>query len=146
MGMIDYWKRCVFEKYADFGGRARRSEYWYFALGNFLIGIGLMIVMRVFAAINDTLAIIPMLAYAVFALGTIIPGIAVAVRRMHDTGKSGWMLLLGLIPLVGGIIVLVFMVQDSQYQANQWGPNPKSDAPGGYGGGGDTNLGRHLVD
>jgi uncharacterized membrane protein YhaH (DUF805 family) len=58
-----------------------------------------------------------------------IPGLAVTVRRLHDTGRSGWWVLVGLIPVIGFIILLVFMVLDSQPASNQWGPNPKEAAP-----------------
>lgn len=64
-----------------------------------------------------------------YSLAVLIPGLAVAIRRLHDTGKSGWWLLLSFIPLVGAIVLIVFLVQDSQHGTNQYGPNPKEAAP-----------------
>jgi uncharacterized membrane protein YhaH (DUF805 family) len=64
-----------------------------------------------------------------YSLAIILPGLAVAARRLHDTGRSAWWLLIGLVPLVGPIVLLVFFVQDSQPGSNQYGPNPKESAP-----------------
>jgi uncharacterized membrane protein YhaH (DUF805 family) len=107
------------KKYADFSGRARRSEYWFFALASFIAyavayGIGL--------------AIGTMILYYLVALALLVPGLAVGARRLHDTDKSGWLLLLVLIPLIGGLVLLVFFVQDSQPGDNQYGPSPKGGA------------------
>ncbi len=117
------------QKYADFSGRARRSEYWYWTLAVFVAVLGLEIVGLVLAAIAKPLGIIVLLALVVGSLALIVPGLAVSVRRLHDTGKSGWLLLLGIIPF-GGLVVLVFMCLDSTPGPNQYGPNPKE---GGYG-------------
>lgn len=95
-----------FTKYADFKGRSRRKEYWLF-----------MLIYFIFAAI-------PLVKF-IWVLAAIIPAIAVTVRRLHDTGRSGWLILLGLIPLVGGIILLIFCCQDSQPGINRFGYNPK---------------------
>lgn len=106
-----------FGKYATFGGRARRSEYWWFTL---CWGVSLMATMLIGQA-NNTLGTVLMVAvYLVFLL----PGLAVAVRRLHDTGRSGWWYLLSLVPF-GGLVLLVFMVQDSQPGPNQFGESPK---------------------
>jgi len=115
MNAFDYYKNAFTKKYADFNGRARRSEYWYFVLFNTLVAI--------VAAIIDSVIGFP-IVYLVYALASIIPSIAVAVRRMHDTNKSGWYLLLSLIPLVG-LIVIYFLVMDSDEGENKYGPNPK---------------------
>ncbi len=89
-----------FTKYADFSGRASRSEYWWWFLFTFLASAATGIV-------NDTLS-------ALFSLGVMLPSLAAGARRLHDTDRSGWLLLLWLIPLIGWIILIVWMVQDSK--------------------------------
>lgn len=107
----------AFRKYATFSGRARRMEYWYFYLFNLLAYMALAI----FAgSIPGGEGIV-----GLYILASIIPGFAVAVRRLHDTGKSGWFLLVGAIPLIGILFLLIFMVADSTPGANKYGPNPK---------------------
>ena len=120
----------VMRKYADFNGRARRKEYWMFALFVFVIYIGLAIagglLMAVVAKTTHGAAGLVFLAPAyLFILAMLIPSLSVAVRRLHDTGKSGWFLLIGLIPFIGSIILLVFYCMDSQPGPNEFGPNPK---------------------
>ena len=107
----------VLKKYAIFNGRARRKEYWMFFLFNIIISIVLAFV----EPMIGTKSIIAIL----YSLALLIPGIAVAVRRLHDTNHSGWWLLIGLVPIIGAIILLVFMVRDSQSGENQYGSNPK---------------------
>lgn len=129
--MIDWYKKVVFENYANFSGRARRSEYWYFTLCNFIITLALYILIILSIVIShdsENPGILFYLIYGVlslYALATFIPSLAVIVRRLHDTGKSGWYYLIGLIPLVGAILILIALVTDSQPGSNQWGPNPK---------------------
>ncbi|WP_312557252.1 DUF805 domain-containing protein [Empedobacter brevis] len=129
--MIDWYKKAVFENYANFSGRARRSEYWYFVLCNFIITLILYIPMIIAIAINgnsDSPGALFYLAYGllmIYAIATFIPSLAVVVRRLHDTGKSGWYYLIGLIPLVGVILLLIWLFSDSQPGSNNWGPNPK---------------------
>ena len=120
----------VIRKYADFNGRARRKEYWMFALFVFVIYIGLAIAGGLLTAIiaktSHGMGGLVFLAPAyLFILAMLIPSLAVAVRRLHDTGKSGWFLLIGLIPFIGSIILLVFYCMDSQPGPNEYGPNPK---------------------
>ncbi len=117
------WYLAVLKKYAVFWGRARRKEYWYFALFNILIAIVLGIIDGVTGTFSPEVGI--GLLGGLYSLAVLIPGFAVAVRRLHDTGKSGWWLLILLVPLVGPIVFLVFTVQDSQPGENQYGPNPK---------------------
>ena len=127
MGALDYFKLCVTTKYSDFTGRARRSEYWYFVLVYsipMLVLYGLATMLMV--AGSTTFSTILLVLYFVAALALLIPSLAVAVRRLHDTSRSGWWLLIGIVPLIGGIALLVFLVQDSQPGTNQWGHNPKA--------------------
>ena len=136
MGLQEAVKTCL-SKYADFNGRARRSEYWFWALAVGLAIFAIEILALIFLAVAKPLGILLFVVLVVVALGAIVPGIAVTVRRLHDTGKPGVYILFGLIPLVGGIIMLVFTVSDSVPGDNQYGPNPKGiggGAPGmGYG-------------
>jgi uncharacterized membrane protein YhaH (DUF805 family) len=111
----------VLGKYADFTGRARRSEYWFWYLAVFIAYVVAMIIDQIIGAPIVTVIV---------ALGVLVPTLAAGVRRLHDTDKSGWFILIGLIPLVGAIVLLVFFVTDSGPD-NKYGPNPKGVAPGG---------------
>ena len=119
------YKTVLTEKYADFTGRARRAELWWYALVNIGVVVGIFILSFVLGSISDTLGVIGIVLYVVYWLGTLVPSLAVAVRRLHDTSKSGWMLLVGLIPFVGGIVLLVFYLIDGDPAENQYGPSPK---------------------
>ena len=114
------WYLEVLKKYAVFTGRASRTEYWMFFLFNLIIAI-------VLGAIDAVIGTGGILG-AIYALAVLIPAIAVAVRRLHDTGRTGWWVLIALIPVIGAIVLLVFMVMDSQPGANTYGPNPKGAA------------------
>jgi uncharacterized membrane protein YhaH (DUF805 family) len=120
------WYLGVLQKYAEFAGRARRKEYWNFVLFNFLITIGLGIVDAILGTGSAGKGV--GILGAIYGLGVLIPSLAVSVRRLHDIGRSGWWLLIGLVPLVGLIVLLVFAVQDSQEGSNAYGPNPKAAA------------------
>jgi uncharacterized membrane protein YhaH (DUF805 family) len=117
----------VFTKGAQFDGRSRRKEFWMFQLFNSLIILAFFV--GGFTAFGTTehygYEAVLFTPLALYTLAIIIPSLAVTVRRLHDTGKSGWMILLCLIPIVGGIIVLAFLVLDSDPGPNQYGPNPK---------------------
>lgn len=124
------WYIEVWKKYAQFTGRARRSEYWFFALFNTLIGIGLWLLSSIpmlFGVRSGNAAyFLPgMGLLLIYSFATILPSLSVMVRRLHDTGKSGWWFLISFIPVVGTIILLVFLFTDSQPGPNQYGPNPK---------------------
>lgn len=110
--------RAVLSKYADFSGRARRSEYWFW---------GLAVVLAYFAAavIGAGVHALGTLLVLVVFLGSFVPSLAVSVRRLHDTSRSGALVLLGLIPFVGGLILIVLTVLDSSPGTNQYGPSPK---------------------
>ena len=115
----------VLSKYADFTGRARRSEYWYFALFTMLISMVLGLLAGI--AGDGVLSKIITGISGLVSLGLLVPGLAVCWRRLHDIGKSGAFYFLGLIPLVGAIILIVWFCQDSQPGTNQYGPNPKEN-------------------
>lgn len=111
------WYLMVLKKYAQFGGRSRRKEYWMYAL----IGSIFVILLSIVEGLLGLTGILS----GIYSLAVLIPGVAVFVRRLHDTGHSAWWILLGLVPLIGPIVLLVFMVQDSQPGNNEYGPNPK---------------------
>ncbi len=118
------WYIEVLKKYAVFGGRARRKEYWYFFLFSTLISIVLSVIDNVIGSSNAEAGI--GFLSGIYTLGVLIPSIAVGVRRLHDTNRSGWWLLIALIPLIGAIVLIVFFVFDSNPEENQYGINPKS--------------------
>lgn len=110
-------------KYADFEGRARRTEYWMFSLFHVIILILLMVLAVVLSDLRwGTISWTPLFLYI---LVSFIPTLALTVRRLHDSGKSGWFYLFSFIPYIGGIILLVFTLQNSENMTNKWGPNPK---------------------
>jgi uncharacterized membrane protein YhaH (DUF805 family) len=111
---MDYFTGAL-KKYADFTGRARRKEYWMFILIYFII--------------NITLAVLGLdIISGLVAIGLLVPSISIAARRLHDTGRSGWWQLIVLIPIIGFIVLIVFLAQDS-HDANDYGVNPKSGVP-----------------
>lgn len=116
------WYLKVLKNYAVFSGRARRMEYWMFVLFNVIFAIIAMILDNVLGLAIKDVGYGPI--YILYALATLLPGLAVGVRRLHDIGKSGWYLLLGLIPCVGGIILLVFAVTAGDVGENEYGPDP----------------------
>jgi uncharacterized membrane protein YhaH (DUF805 family) len=117
------WYLKVLKQYADFSGRARRKEFWMFALFNLIFMIAAMMLDKMF---GFTIGILPYgVLYLMYALALFIPGLAVAVRRLHDIGKSGLMILLVFIPFVGAIWLLVLFVMDSEAGENEYGANPK---------------------
>ncbi len=122
---MNWFLRAV-EKYATFSGRAQRAEYWYYILFYLLLVMGLSSIDRLTGTYNELFGV--GLLSGLCGLGLMLPSVAVGVRRLHDTGRSGWWLLLGLIPLLGSLILLVFYIQDSQPGGNAYGPNPKGVA------------------
>lgn len=122
-GKFKIWYLEVLKKYAVFKGRARRKEYWYFTLVNIIISIVIGFV-DVKIGTYSMKAGVGLLG-GVYSLAVLIPSLAVFIRRLHDIGKSGWWFFLGLIPCAGPLILLYFMVKDSQDGENQYGPNPK---------------------
>lgn len=126
------WYLKVLHQYSDFSGRARRREYWMFTLANVLVVVAIGILAAILGAVADLLGLLGMLAYILYALAVLVPSLAVTVRRLHDTGKSGWFLLLGLIPF-GGLVVLYFMIVEGDAGPNVYGPDPKEAADVGFG-------------
>lgn len=121
------WMTLPLKRYADFSGRSRRKEYWMFVLGVFIAAIVIGIIEGILGLnqmVGGTYGPLTLLLF----LAVIIPGIAVQVRRFHDQDKSGWFVLLGLIPLLGGLIVLVFMCLEGTRGPNRFGPDPKGGA------------------
>jgi uncharacterized membrane protein YhaH (DUF805 family) len=133
MSFQDAIRTCLQRKYADFHGRARRSEYWFFILFTAIVGTVAGTLDAILGLRSGTYGGTGPIQ-GLLQLALLIPTLAVGARRLHDTGRSGWWLLIGLIPIVGWIILIVFFVQESQ-QANQYGPNPK-----GLGGGHDAGY------
>ncbi len=128
--MVEHFKDAI-RRYFDFRGRTSRPGYWYFVLATFLyyFFIGLLgVVMESSSSviIGGLLRLIIILMIMALML-LFIPSISVTVRRLHDTGKSGWYYLFCLIPLVGGILLLVFLAQESEPHDNKWGPGPGDD-------------------
>ncbi len=113
------WYMHVLSNYATFGGRARRAEYWNFFLVNLVI---VLVLEFVLGAIH-----LGFLAY-IYSLAVLIPSIAVGIRRMHDTNRSGWWLLIALIPFIGWVAVLVLLALEGTAGPNQYGPDPKAAA------------------
>lgn len=117
------WYIEVLRKYAIFSGRSRRKEYWFFVLFNILISIGLGIVDGILGTYSVESSI--GLFGCLYSLAVLIPSIAVTVRRLHDIDRSGWWILIFLIPIIGTIILLVFMILDGNSGSNRFGEDPK---------------------
>jgi len=115
--LVSYWKLVVLERYAKFDGRSRRAEFWWYALANFIISVVLNLL--------QAAASIFVILVVIYGLAVLIPGIAVAIRRLHDTDKSGWWLLIGLIPIVGAIVLIVFWATDGPPAPNRYGVSEK---------------------
>lgn len=118
------WYLKVLKQYADFTGRARRREYWMFALYNMIFAIVAMIIDNLFGLTID--GFFYGVFYLLYLLLILIPGLAVTVRRLHDIGKSGWMVLIPLIPIIGGIWLLVLLFTEGESGTNKYGANPKT--------------------
>ena len=123
------WYLEVLRKYLVFEGRARRKEYWFFVLFNIIIAMILAIIDSTIGTLNPETGV--GLLSGVYSLAVLIPTIAVAIRRLHDTDRSGWWLLILLVPIIGGLVLLVFFVLDGTPGSNQFGPNPKGGTADG---------------
>lgn len=115
------WYLKVLRQYADFTGRARRKEYWMYLLVSVIISVVL--------AILDGILGISLLG-VLYGLAVLLPSLAVGARRLHDTGRSGWWQLIGIVPIIGSIVLIVFFALDGQRQPNMYGPDPKNALDG----------------
>jgi uncharacterized membrane protein YhaH (DUF805 family) len=133
--MIDWFKKVLIHNYANFNGRARRSEYWWFRLATLLITMVPYLLFSLFFAnipgpdditpVDNYTSTLPFMVFTTVWLALLIPTMAVAVRRLHDTNKSGWFILLFIIPF-GAIFLLVFYFQEGNRYTNDYGPDPKA--------------------
>ena len=120
------WYLGAFKKYVDFHGRARRKEYWFFFLFNMIVAIALAVIdVAMAGGGTGPQAGIGILS-VIYALAAFLTGLAVSVRRLHDTNRSGVWILIGLVPLIGPIVLLVFFFMDSDPNENEYGLNPKA--------------------
>lgn len=125
------WYLEALKKYATFEGRARRTEYWFFVLFNVLAIIVLEILDVVLGTFSKETGF--GLLSGLYAIAVLLPSLAVIVRRLHDTDRSGWWILIEFIPLIGGLVLLVFTLLDSTPGSNRFGPSPKGEVAGGVG-------------
>ena len=117
------WYLQALKKYAVFSGRSRRMEYWYFVLFNIIVSIVLGVIDGLLGT-SGSYAGAGLLS-GIYGLAVLIPSLAVTVRRLHDTDRTGWWILIALVPLIGVIVLLVFAALDGTPGDNQYGPNPK---------------------
>lgn len=122
---MEWYLKVVKDNYANFTGRARRQEYWMFVLFNLIFVIGVAVVSGILTALTDVAAFASL--YVIYVLGIIIPSLAVAVRRLHDVGKSGWFYFISLIPLIGGIWLIILFATEGDKGPNSYGPDPKQE-------------------
>lgn len=120
------WYFLVWKKYADFSGRSRRKEYWYFTLFHTIVLAVLSLIDSATGTLNPQIGL--GLLSGIYGLAALLPSLAVTVRRLHDLGQSGLWCLVLLIPFIGALALLIAMAIDGQAKDNQFGPNPK-DAP-----------------
>ena len=123
------WYLQALKKYTVFTGRSRRKEYWFFVLFNILVSMAFAVVDYFTGTYSASYGM--GLLGGLYALGVFLPAIAVTIRRLHDTDRSGWWILIVLVPIIGGIWLLVLMLFDSQPRDNKYGPPPKADQPVG---------------
>lgn len=117
------WYLQALKKYAVFSGRSRRMEYWYFVLFNIIVSIVLGVIDGLLGT-SGSYAGAGLLS-GIYGLAVLIPSLAVTVRRLHDIDRSGWWILIALVPLIGVIVLLVFALLEGTPGDNQYGPNPK---------------------
>ncbi len=122
------WWKLAMSRGFEFSGRARRAEYWWFTFVNLGFLVVLLLPMVVFETRGGPGFVIPAIGIVLFGLCVVVPALAVAVRRLHDTGRSGAWILIGMIPIinyVGGIVLVVFYCMDGDSGSNEHGPSPK---------------------
>jgi uncharacterized membrane protein YhaH (DUF805 family) len=128
--MVEWYKKVVFENYANFKGRARRSEYWYFTLVQFIILVSVIILGSIAGSLfGNALSglFVGYMVFVIYSFATVLPTLGVVVRRLHDVGKSGWFYFISLIPVVGGIWLLVLLCTEGDSGPNDYGQDPKND-------------------
>jgi len=123
--IIQNYKEILTQKYCRFSGRANRSEFWYFALANAVIQVVLYILILAVASSSTSAAVAIYAISAIYSLAVLLPGLAVTVRRLHDSGKGGGWIFISLVPLVGGLILLYFMIVEGNQGANRFGSQPE---------------------
>ncbi|MFM4966543.1 DUF805 domain-containing protein [Aeromonas veronii] len=119
------WYISVLKQYAVFSGRARRTEYWMFVLCNVIVMLLLGMVDKLIGGDNEMIS-------SIYSLAVLLPSLAVAARRLHDTDRSAWWLLLGLIPIIGTLVLIYFMVCNGQQGPNRFGDDPKAAPSQGF--------------
>ncbi|MFM5704250.1 DUF805 domain-containing protein [Aeromonas veronii] len=119
------WYISVLKQYAVFSGRARRTEYWMFVLCNVIVMLLLGMVDKLIGGDNELIS-------SIYSLAVLLPSLAVAARRLHDTDRSAWWLLLGLIPIIGTLVLIYFMVCNGQQGPNRFGDDPKAATSQGF--------------
>jgi uncharacterized membrane protein YhaH (DUF805 family) len=119
------WYLSVLKKYAVFQGRAHRTEYWMFVLCNVVVMLLLGMVDKLIGGDNELIS-------SIYSLAVLLPSLAVVARRLHDTDRSGWWLLLGLIPIIGTLVLIYFMVCNGQQGPNRFGDDPKAAPSQGF--------------
>ncbi len=120
--LVYYWQKVNLQSYATFRGRASRPEYWWALLANLIIYFALFWVQIILIFVAPS-GIVASLSY-LYSLAFLVPGLAVGVRRLHDTGRSGWWLLIGLIPAIGWIVLIVLFTVEGQANSNRYGDVP----------------------
>jgi len=124
MKWYSWYFDVVKNKYAAFDGRARRKEFWYFMLVNIIIIFSLNIIENLIGTYNSDLGM--GILQGIYYLATLVPALAVSIRRLHDSNLRGWWMLLGFIPIVGALILIILYVRDSTPEENKYGRNPKT--------------------
>ena len=132
------WMLMPLRRYADFSGRSRRKEYWMFLLFEIIVIFGVILLFGTLGALGDTAengqspasiiagGLMGLLFLAII-LGFMVPRLAVTVRRLHDVDKSGWFMFISLVPLIGPIVLLIFLCTEGTKGENRYGPNPKGE-------------------
>ena len=123
---MEWYLKVMRDNYANFNGRARRKEYWMFTLFFLLFALLAGFVIGILSAVGETAAMIAIILAVVWYFAHLVPSLAVTVRRLHDTGKSGWFYLLAIIPYIGGLIIFIFTVIEGDKGDNKYGPDPKA--------------------
>ena len=119
---MNWYLDVLKNKYATFSGRARRKEYWMFLLINLVVSVALALIDSLIGSVSESGM---GLLSSVYSIGVLIPSLALSVRRLHDIGRTGWWVLISIIPVIGAVVLLVFMLLDSEPGSNRYGANPK---------------------